>query len=194
VSPASRDETPPGAQVPPRARRLGAAFVAAAVLFQALWLGLPAIFLSLLLLVSYGLWLSASWRVTPRLRWVFALAILVFVAHVAEEYLGGIPRELPALFGRAPWSDAQYLVFNGVWFLVFVAAAVALRPGRSLPVLVVLFFAIAGGVGNGVLHTLLTLGRGEYVAGSWTAVLCLGVGVWLLGLLYGRPGEARAGG
>jgi len=177
--------------IPTRTRWIGAGLVAAGVLFQALWLGLPAIFLSLLLLVSYALWLSTSWRVTPRLRWVFALSVLVFVAHVAEEYLAGVQQELPALFGRAPWSDAQYLVFNGAWLLVFVCAAFALRPGRSLPALVVVFFAVAGGVGNGTLHLLLTLGRGEYFAGSGTAVACLAVGVWLLGLMYGRRSEGQ---
>lgn len=187
-------ETPSvAAAIPLCTRCLGACLVAAGVLFQALWLGLPAIFLSLLLLVSYGLWLSTSWRVTPRLRWVFVLAVLVFVAHVTEEYLAGFQQELPALFGREAWTDARYLGFNSAWLLVFVAAAVTLRPGRSLPALVLVFFAVAGGMGNGALHLLATLGRGEYFAGSGTAVLCLGVGVWLLCLLYGRPGETRAG-
>jgi hypothetical protein len=189
LAPHDRPSAASTARVPPRARRLGAAFVAAAVLFQALWLGLPAVFLSLLLLLSYALWLSTSWRVTPRLRRVFALAVLVFVAHVAEEYLGGVQEELPALFGRAAWSGERYLVFNGVWLLVFLTAAVTLRPDRPLPVLVVLFFAVAGGVGNGVLHSLLALGRSEYFPGSWTAVLCLGVGVWLLALLHGSSAE-----
>jgi hypothetical protein len=138
--------------VPRRTRWLGAGFVLAAILFQAFWLGLPAMFVSVALLISYGLWISTSWQVRPRLRVAFTLAILLFVGHVVEEFLTGIHQALPGLFARAPWSEMRYLVFNGAWALIFFTAAVALRPGRSLPVLIILFFAVAGGVGNGVLH------------------------------------------
>lgn len=184
MSPALPGHLPSETRLPPPTRWFGAAFVTAAVLFQALWLGLPTIFLSLLLLLSYFLWLSTSWRVTAPVRGVFSLAILIFVAHVAEEYLGGLPRELPALFGRAAWSDERYLVFNGIWLLVFLTSAVALRPRRPLPVLPVLFFAVAGGVGNGLLHFGLALQRGKYFPGFWTALPCFAMGLWLLGLLY----------
>ena len=100
----------------------------------------------------------------------------------------GLQQALPALFQRAPWSDGQYLAFNGVWALVFCIAALAVRPTRPLPVLIVLFFAVAGGVGNGVLHLLLVLRQAAYFPGAWTAPLCFVVGVWLLRLLY-SPGQ-----
>lgn len=177
-----------------RDRWLGAGFVLAALLFQALWLGLPAIFLSVVLMVSYGLWVTTSWRVTPRLRVAFLLGILVFFVHFVEEFTTGLQRALPELFDRAAWSDPQFALFNGVWALVFMAAALTLRPGRSLPALIVLFFAIAGGVGNGVLHLLLVVQRGGYFPGAWTAPLCLAVGIWLLRLLYATEplGSQRA--
>ena len=117
----------------------------------------------------------------------------VFLAHVAEELLGGLHRALPDLFDRPAWSELRYLVFNGVWALVFLAAAITLRPGRPLPALIVLFFAFAGGVGNGILHLLLVLQQGAYFPGAWTAPLCLAVGVWLLRLLYG-PGSPHPSG
>lgn len=180
--------------LPASTRWLGGLFVAAAVTFQALWLGWPASQLSLVLVIAYGMWCGSAWRVGPRLRPVFGLALLVFLAHVTEEHLMGVERALPELYGREPWSARRYLVFNGVWALVFAMAALGLRPGRALPALVVLFFAIAGGVGNGVVHLLLVLGRGGYVPGAWTAPLCLLVGVWLLRGLYGRgssSGEAE---
>ncbi len=165
---------------------VAASFVLAMVLFQAFWLGLPAIFLSFILILSCGLWLSTGWQVRPGLQKVFGLAILVFLAHVTEEYLAGLQEELPALFDRAAWSGFRYLVFNGVWAVTFITAAATLRSNSRLPVLIVLFFAIAGGVGNGALHLLLVVWRGGYFPGAWTAPLCFGMGVWLLRLLYRR--------
>ncbi|MFQ5876161.1 MAG: HXXEE domain-containing protein [Acidobacteriota bacterium] len=167
-----------------RTRWIGAGIVLAAILSQAFWLGLPGILLSVALLVSYGLWISTPWHVAPRLRGAFALAILVFLGHAVEEFLTGFQQALPALFGLGPWPDRQYLLFNGAWALIFCMVAVAVRPVRRLPVLIILFFAVAGGVGNGVLHLLLVLQRGTYFPGAWTAPFCLGVGIWLLRLLY----------
>ena len=163
---------------------VAAGFVVAMVLFQTFWLGLPAIFLSLILILSYGIWTATDWQVKPPLRKVFAFAILVFIAHVTEEYLAGLQEALPALFDRTAWSGFRYLVFNGVWAVTFIVAGVTLRSNSRLPVLIVLFFAIAGGVGNGVLHLLLVVQSGGYFPGAWTAPLCLGMGVWLLRLLY----------
>jgi Protein of unknown function with HXXEE motif len=166
---------------------MGGAFVAAAVLFQALLLGLPAIFLSVALLISYGLWLAGAWRVRRGLGLACWVGILVFFAHAAEEFTTGFQRSLPALFERLAWTDGQYLLFNGVWALLFITAALAVRPGRPLPVLVILFLAIGGGVGNGLAHLLLAVERGAYFPGLWTAPLCLAVGIWLLRLLYASP-------
>jgi len=173
--------------IPLRTRWLGAGVVVAGVLFQAVWLGLPAMFVSVMLVISYGLWVGSNWCVTPQLKIVFSIGVIIFLGHAAEEYLTGLHEALPELFGRAAWSDFQYLVFNGVWALVFSVAAITVKTGRSLPVLIILFFAIAGGVGNGVLHLLLVMQRGAYFPGAWTALLCFIVGVWLLRLLYVRP-------
>lgn len=167
-----------------RTQWIGAGIVLAAILYQAFWLGLPAVFLSVALLVSYGLWICTTWHVIPKLRMAFTLAIVVFLGHAVEEFLTGFHHALPALFGRAPWSDRQFLVFNSSWALIFCMAAVAVRPMRRLPVLIILFFTVAGGVGNGVLHLLLVFQRGAYFPGAWTAPFCLGVGIWLLRLLY----------
>ena len=163
---------------------IAAGFVVAMVLFQTFWLGLPAIFLSLILILSYGIWTATDWQVKPPLRKVFAFAILVFIAHVTEEYLAGLQEALPALFDRTAWSGFRYLVFNGVWAVTFIVAGVTLRSNSRLPVLIVLFFAIAGGVGNGALHLGLVVWRGGYFPGAWTAPLCFVMGVWLLRLLY----------
>ena len=52
----------------------------------------------------------------------------VFVLHVAEEFMTGFHREMPALFGFAGWSDRQFLTFNAIWLLIFVRAAIVFRP------------------------------------------------------------------
>jgi len=149
-------------------------------------MGLPALALSVGLAASYALWVGTAWRAVPGLRAAFGAGILVFVVHFVEELVAGFPRALPALVGRPPWSDPRFLAFNGAWALVFVLAFLTLgRGGSSLPVLPVLFLAVVGGVGNGIAHVLLALQQGSYFPGLITAPLCLGVGVWLLRLLYG---------
>jgi Protein of unknown function with HXXEE motif len=173
-------------------RRLGAALVVGAIAVQVVWLGLPALALSVGLAASYALWVGTAWRAPPSLRVALGVGILVFIAHFVEELLGGFPRELPALVGRPPWSDPQFVTFNGAWAAVFVLAFLTLKPGRALPVLPVLFLAVVGGLGNGIAHLLLGLQRGGYFPGLITAPLCLSVGLWLLRLLYG--GGAGAGG
>lgn len=167
-----------------RTRWLGAGIVLAGVLFQALWLGLPASLVSVGLVISYGLWTSSSWRFAPQLKVVSCLAVPVFLGHAAEEFLTGLQRDLPALIGRPHWSDGQFLMFNGAWAVVFGTAAVRVAVGRPLPVLIILFLAVVGGVANGVVHLLLVLQRGAYFPGAWTAPLCLVMGIWLLRLLY----------
>ena len=136
-------------------RRRGAGLVAVAIAAQALWLGLPAAGLSVALVVCYALWRATDWRAPPVLGRAVGVAILVFVGHATEELITGFPRALPALLGRPPWTDGRFLAFNAAWLVVFLVAWGSLRSGRGLPVLPVLFLAIAGGVGNGVGHVLL---------------------------------------
>jgi hypothetical protein len=141
-------------------------------------------FVGIALVVAYALWLAGGWQVRPALQPVFALSILVFAAHVAEEFVTGFHREVPALFGRGPWSDTRYLAFNAVFVVIFLLAAATMRLVRALPLLALFCFAIAGGVGNGVMHLLLVIYRGGYFPGAWTALPCFAMGAWLLWLLY----------
>lgn len=165
---------------PAHDRVLGALIVVAGVLFQALWLGRAAALLSVALVVSYLVWLGGAWTAASRsLATTYAIGLLVFLAHVAEEFLTGFQRQLPALVGDR-WTDAQYLVFNAAWFAGFVVAGLALRQRHPLAILIVLFFAIGGGVGNGVAHLLLVVLQRGYFPGAWTAPLCLIAGVALL--------------
>lgn len=170
--------------LPSSTRWRGAGVVLGGVLFQALWLGLPAILISVGLVISYGLWVGSNWRLAPQLKLAIRIAVLVFLGHAAEEFVTGFQRDVPALMGRTAWSDGEFIVFNGVWAMVFATAAVRVRVERPLPALIILVFAVVGGVGNGVAHLLLVLQRGAYFPGAWTAPLCLATGIWLLRLLY----------
>ena len=159
--------------------------MAAGALFQSLWLGRAAALLSVGLVLAYLVWTRGAWSSRhPWLEATYRAGLLVFVLHASEEYLHGFQQRLPALVGAAPWTDLRFLTFNAVWFGVFATAAWALHRRRPLGVLVVLFFALAGGVGNGIGHLLLALGQGQYFPGAWTAPLCLLVGGLLLRQLF----------
>jgi hypothetical protein len=167
-------------RVSPRDRGLGALIVVAGVLFQALWLGRAAALLSAALVVAYAVWVRGAWSVASgSLLSTYAVGLVVFLIHAYEELRTGFQRRLPALVG-AEWTDSQFLVFNTAWFAAFVFAGWALRRRHPLSVLIVLFFAIGGGVGNGMAHLLLVVNRRGYFPGAWTAPLCLIVGVTLL--------------
>jgi len=170
-----------------RDRVTGAAFVVAGILLQSLLLGMPASLLSVALVIAYLLWTTESWSVRdPQLRWTYAIGIAIFVAHATEEYLTGLARRLPSLVGREPWSDAQFLAFNAVWLAIFLFAWFTYSR-YPLGALVLLFFALAGGVGNGIGHLLVSLVQGTYFPGTWTAPLCAAVGAAILWRMFRRP-------
>ena len=171
----------------------GLAFVAGAVLFQAAVVGLSGVLLSVLLLVSFGMWLRGRWGQLDSVRGPALLMTGAFVLHATEEFLGGLPELGPALIGRSV-SDGRFLFFNAVWLVLFVGSSVRLGKGGALPVLVVLFLAVAGGVGNGVAHLGFVLMEGGYFPGAWTTLPMFVMGVWVLRRLYGSDtGSPPAG-
>jgi hypothetical protein len=56
-------------------------------------------------------------------------------------------------------SDAQFVAFqyNMAWLALFLLAGLGVYRRMQLAYLVVLFLALAGGVGNGAGHLLLSL-------------------------------------
>jgi hypothetical protein len=175
----------------PGHRALGALLVVAGVLFQGLWLGRAAALLSVALVIaSYVVWVRGAWSLAGRsLQATYGIALVIFPLHACEEFLTGFPRRFPALVGDH-WTDRQFIVFNAAWLTTFVLAAWGLRRHRPLAALIVLFFALGGGVGNGIAHLLLVVAQGGYFPGAWTAPLCLIVGTALLRQLFIRPATA----
>jgi hypothetical protein len=161
--------------------------VVAGVSFQGLWLGRAAVLLSITLVIAYAVWIGAAWNLAGRsLQATHGVALVIFLVHACEEFLTGFQRRFPALVGDH-WTDTQFLVFNAAWLTTFVVAGWGLRRRRPLAVLIVLFFALGGGVGNGVAHLLLVVAQDGYFPGAWTAPLCLIVGTVLLRQLFTIP-------
>jgi hypothetical protein len=168
-----------------RNRVVGGLIVVAGVLFQSLWLGRAAALLSVALVIAYAVWIAGAWSLAGRsLEATYGAALVIFLLHASEEFLTGFQRRLPALIGDDRWTDAQFVIFNAVWFTTFALAGWGLRGRRPLAALIVLFFALGGGVGNGVAHLMLLAIQGGYFPGAWTAPLCLIIGTVLLRQLF----------
>lgn len=148
--------------------------VAAACAFTLAMMGRAAGLLVVAMGVAYGLWLSrAEWPPPARIIPVYAVAVLVQCAHLAEEYSTGFHRAFPPVFGAEPWSGSRFLVFNFVWLAVFAMAGVGLRRGKRAAYLVALFLALGGGIGNGLGHLALAARAGGYFPGAYTGALAL---------------------
>ena len=174
-----------------RDRFIGVAFVAAAVVIQIAIMGIAIMALNVGLLIALGFWLTGGWQQSERKRtalW-FAIGLACFIAHFAEEWSAGLDHELPGLLGYQ-WPEALFVAFNASWFALFVAAVFAVWFQLRLGYLVLLFFAIGGGVLNGVGHVLIAIVLGRYFPGLYTAPLMLAVGIQLLRIVY-PPRVAR---
>ena len=176
-----------------RDRIVGAVFVLVVVAAQVLWMGRALNFLSVGLLIAYLLWVETRWNNDPAaVLPMYLLAIAVQCLHFAEEFVTGFQRQFPKLL-LYEWSDAQFVSFNMAWLAVFVLAGLGVYRRMQLAYLVVLFLALAGGVGNGAGHLLLSAMQGGYFPGAATAPLCLLVGIALLTRLFGETRVRQEG-
>jgi uncharacterized protein with HXXEE motif len=170
-----------------RDRIVGAIFVLLVVTVQTHWMGRAVILLSVGLVIAYLVWIAARWNNDPvAVLPMCLLAIAVQCVHFCEEFLTGFPRQFPKLLGNDAWSDAQFVAFNMAWLTLFVLAALGVYRRVALAYLVIFFLALAGGVGNGLGHLLLSATQGRYFPGAFTAPLCLLVGIALLLRLFRR--------
>jgi uncharacterized protein with HXXEE motif len=170
----------PQRPLPWRDRLLGAVCVIVALYLHFRMMGQATSFLSLGLVIAYGLWASVRWNNEPAaILPVYLLGLCVQCLHFCEEYLTGFQQSFPTLFG-VQWSDRQFVAFNLVWLSIFVLAALGVLNKIRLAYLFVFFFALIGGIGNGIGHLALCIIQQRYFPGSLTAPLCLIVGVTLL--------------
>ncbi len=181
-----------------RAKRSSNATVGVAVVVagvaQLVAMGPAVTPLIIALAISYVLWLDQPAKEPNRgLLGTYGAAVLVQCAHFVEEYRTGFYLAFPPILGATPWSAGGFLIFNIAWLAIFVAAGIGIDRSRRPALLVALFLAIGGGIGNGLGHLALAAQRGGYFPGGYTAVLALCAGSALLWKLRRRdsvPGAA----
>ena len=163
--------------------------IGVALTSTAMWLamGWAVTPLVIALIGSYLLWLSRDrWPIGRALGIAYGTAIAVQCVHLLEEYRTGFYRVFPPVFGAEPWEAGRFLVFNAAWLVVFLIGGIGLIAKRRPAVLIALFLAVGGGLGNGIGHAALALRAGGYFPGMYTAPLALVTGGTLLALLL-RP-------
>ena len=92
----------------------------------------------------------------------------------------GFYKELPAIFNTNSWTGRQFIIFNIVWLIIFLFAAIGSFNNIKMSFLIVWFFILIGGIGNGIMHIGLSLLRKEYFPGTVTAVFLLAIGIIML--------------
>ena len=175
---------------------IGASLILVAATANAVSMGPPSIALNLGLIAAYACWVGRGCGegVEPAaLLPVYLAAVALQCLHFCEEYLTGFQRDFPRLFA-AEWSDRQFVVFNALWLAVFVLAGLGVYRRIGLAVIVVWFFALAGGVANGAAHLVLCVVTRRYFPGALTAPFVLLLGVILVRRLAaaGPPASAHA--
>jgi hypothetical protein len=110
---------------------------------------------------------SAGIALSPTGSWVW-LFPLVYGAHVAEEYAFHFPAYVSNVSGRH-MSNSQFLFLNAVFWLLMVAAVVAVLARPAHAWLVMTLAAVLGI--NAALHVLGNLVTTAYSPGTVTAAI-----------------------
>jgi hypothetical protein len=155
-------------------------FTVVAIGFNLWYMGLTVIFLNIGLGVSLILWLNFKKNYRKGLSWLYMAGILIQLTHFLEEYYTGFYKVLPLIFNENPWTRVQFLIFNIIWFIIFLLAAIGSFKNIRLSFLVVWFFILIGSVGNGIMHIGLSLSRKEYFPGTGTAFILFFIGLIML--------------
>jgi hypothetical protein len=167
--------------------------VMVAIFLQLQFMGPAVMGLNVGLVVSYLAWLNGVYPKADacRVGSLYLVGIAVQCLHLCEEYLTGFHAMFPEWAFGYRWSDRLFVSFNLIWLSVFVLAAWGVFNNVRLAYLVVWFFALIGGVGNGIFHPVLSVIRGGYFPGLVTSLPHLVVGVLLVIELVKRDGPRR---
>jgi Protein of unknown function with HXXEE motif len=169
--------------ISPRHRWLiGGIFVLAAIIANVAWMGRAIWGLNVGLIVAYAIWTAREARaeaVSTSVLPTYLLAVALQCLHFTEEYLAGFQRDFPQRLGYQ-WSDQQFVAFNLLWLCIFILAAAGVYKKMALAFLIVWFFAIVGGLANGILHLMMAIAQGRYFPGAFTAPFLLLAGIILI--------------
>jgi hypothetical protein len=160
-------------------RSTAAVACAGAILVQTAWMGPAAVGLDVGLALSFAVWVTRPTSADAAILPIYLVGIFVQCLHFGEELVTGFARAFPAFFGYA-WSDARFVAFNVTWLVIFGLAALGVRRGVPAAFLVVWFFALVVGIGNGIMHMAVAAMRGAYFPGLVTAPAHFVVGVLLV--------------
>ena len=155
-------------------------FTLVAIGFNFLYMGFSVIFLNIGLAVSLIVWLNFKNSYSRKLPLLYLIGILIQLAHFLEEYYMGFYKELPSIFNANSWTGSQFIIFNIVWLIIFLLAAIGSFKKFKLSFLIVWFFVLIGGIGNGIMHIGLSLLRKEYFPGSVTSVFLFAIGIIMI--------------
>jgi hypothetical protein len=155
-------------------------FTIIAIGFNFWYMGLLVIFLNIGLAVSFILWVNFKNSYSKRLSWLYIAGILIQLSHFLEEYYTGFYKALPTIFNANSWTGSQFIIFNIVWLIIFLLAAIGAIKNIRLSFLIVWFFIFIGGVGNGIMHIGLSLIRKEYFSGTVTAFFLFVIGLIMI--------------
>lgn len=159
-----------------------AVFIALIILLQFVIMGSAIIMFNIMLIIAFLVWLKGEEykNSSPaKIIKIYLIGIGVQCFHFGEEYLTGFQTSLPELFGYT-WTDKQFLVFNLIWLCIFILAAWGALKKLRISYFIIWFYAIAGGIGNGVFHPLLSITQGKYFSGLFTSFVSLIIGVILI--------------
>ena len=154
----------------------------AVILLQFNIMGRAIIGLNIMLIITFFVWITRDDHRNPapqKVLGIYLVGISVQCLHLCEEYLTNFQIHLPQLFGYK-WSDSMFLSFNLVWLCIFILAAFGALHKIRIAYLIIWFYAIAGGIGNGIFHSALSLNRGGYFPGLITSFAHLIVGILLI--------------
>lgn len=151
-----------------------------AVAFNFWYMGFPVIILNAGLLISLFAWVTYRKEYPASLNKLFITGIILQIIHFTEEYYTGFHRELPLLFNRTEWTESRFLTFNIIWILILSVSAYGAYKKIKLSYLFIWFFIFVVGIGNGIMHSLLSLTRGGYFPGTVSAIFLFITGIIML--------------
>lgn len=147
------------------------------------------------MVVAFVCYLLTSYRRMPkaeRVLPVYLVALAAQLLHFTEEYVYDFHLRVAEIAPWMPPFDADvFVAFNMIAYCLFLLAGLGLYTGVKFPMVVVWFFAVAGVLGNAVLHPLLALRAGAYFPGLFTSFAYWVIGPVLLARLWDKEGDAR---
>jgi len=155
-------------------------FTLVAIGFNFLYMGFTVIFLNIGLAISLIVWLNFKKSYSRKLSCLYILGIIIQLMHFLEEYYTGFYKALPSIFNTNSWTGSQFIIFNIIWLSIFLLAAIGTFKKIRLSFLIVWFFILIGGVGNGIMHIGLSLIQKEYFPGTVTAFFLFVIGLIMI--------------